>query len=263
MKGPVGQHRDLWEDGLAAGQSRFEAARLLRTKYGYVELARALLEVAARDDVAAKVELGYAYRYGDWDVCENFEESFRWFKEAAQAGSGRAMVEESYCYDAGWGCKQKVEKGALWIEKAIASGDELAVVTRLGRRSGMDKGKTLAAMFKSAKEGDRYAQCDLAGNLREGNALATTAAYWFTQSAEQNHSRAQFVLGEAYEHGSGVPRDLAKAFYWYERAAIQGHVESMHMVCKGYSMKWVQPDALRAYEACRQGRKHFGERLVR
>jgi hypothetical protein len=68
----------LWEDGLAAGQSRFEAARLLRTKYGYVELARALLEVAARDDVAAKVELGYAYRYGDWGVCENFEESFRW-----------------------------------------------------------------------------------------------------------------------------------------------------------------------------------------
>jgi TPR repeat protein len=259
MEGPVGQQRDIWEDGPVAGQSRFEAARLLRTKYGYVELARALLEVAARDDVAAKVELGNAYRYGDWGVCEDLKQSFAWFKEAARAGSARAMVELSYCYDVGWGCKKKVEKAALWTEKAIASGDELAVVTSLGHRSGMDedKEKAFAAMLNRAEKGDRYAQCDVAAIVRDGGrpGAAATAARWFMQSAEQNHTRAQRLLAEAYEKGIGLPCDLAAAFYWYERAAIQGHVESMHLVCKGYAMKWVQPDALRAYDWMRRAAK--------
>ena len=37
------------------------------------------------------------------------------------------------------------------------------------------------------------------------------------------HAWSQFVLGEIYEEGEHVPRDLKKAALWYRRAAEQGH----------------------------------------
>jgi TPR repeat protein len=37
--------------------------------------------------------------------------------------------------------------------------------------------------------------------------------------AEQGDLKAQFNIGLMYENGDGVPKNMAKAFEWYERAA--------------------------------------------
>jgi TPR repeat protein len=52
---------------------------------------------------------------------------------------------------------------------------------------------------------------------------ARRAAEYFQTLAEQQWSVAQNRLGEMYEQGLGVPRDLDLAVSWYERAAEQGH----------------------------------------
>ena len=44
--------------------------------------------------------------------------------------------------------------------------------------------------------------------------------------ADQGDAWAQLNLGAAYDNGIGVPRDLEKAIYWYQKAAEQGLAEA-------------------------------------
>ena len=44
-----------------------------------------------------------------------------------------------------------------------------------------------------------------------------------TKSAEQGEIQAINNLGAMYFNGEGVTQDYAKAIYWYEQAASQGH----------------------------------------
>ena len=41
-----------------------------------------------------------------------------------------------------------------------------------------------------------------------------TAAKYYTLAAEKGHSQAQYFLGELYEDGKGVEKDLKEAFKW-------------------------------------------------
>lgn len=41
--------------------------------------------------------------------------------------------------------------------------------------------------------------------------------------AERGNVEAQYLLGEMYEEGRGIPKDLTQAKIWYERSAAQGH----------------------------------------
>ena len=45
-------------------------------------------------------------------------------------------------------------------------------------------------------------------------------------AAEQGHAESQFLLGNAYENGHVVMKDLKKALDWYKRAMDQGHIEA-------------------------------------
>ena len=44
-----------------------------------------------------------------------------------------------------------------------------------------------------------------------------------TAAAEAGHPEAQFQLGYCYENGIGVPLNVGKAKYWYDKAADQDH----------------------------------------
>jgi|GEM_PF-4289085 len=41
--------------------------------------------------------------------------------------------------------------------------------------------------------------------------------------AEQGNPEAQYKVGEMYEQGKGVPKDMDKAKEWFKKAAKQGH----------------------------------------
>lgn len=49
---------------------------------------------------------------------------------------------------------------------------------------------------------------------------------WFYRAADQGHPNAQFILGNAYATGLGVPRDYKEAAKWYRKAADQGHADA-------------------------------------
>lgn len=51
----------------------------------------------------------------------------------------------------------------------------------------------------------------------------TQAFYWFSKAAEQGHRRAQHNLGFMYKLGIGVEKDEVQAASWYKKAAEQGY----------------------------------------
>ena len=46
---------------------------------------------------------------------------------------------------------------------------------------------------------------------------------YFTEAAQAGHSDAQYQLGYSYENGIGVPINIGKAKYWYDKASAQGN----------------------------------------
>ena len=50
--------------------------------------------------------------------------------------------------------------------------------------------------------------------------------YWYRKSAEQGRASAQYNLGDRYEYGKGVAKDLQEARKWFAKAVAQGHTNA-------------------------------------
>lgn len=47
------------------------------------------------------------------------------------------------------------------------------------------------------------------------------------EGAEKNNPDAQYALGYMYYYGEGVTENKQKAFYWFNRAALNGHKKAI------------------------------------
>ena len=52
------------------------------------------------------------------------------------------------------------------------------------------------------------------------------AIYWYEKAAVGGHVDAQINLACCYQRGEGVFPDMDKAAYWFEKAAIQGAADA-------------------------------------
>ena len=50
---------------------------------------------------------------------------------------------------------------------------------------------------------------------------------WFRKAADQGDAVAEFLLGNQYAIGKGVPQDYSEAMIWFRKAAEQGHPRAM------------------------------------
>ena len=67
------------------------------------------------------------------------------------------------------------------------------------------------------------------------------AAMWFTSYAEEGIAEAQYNLAVLYERGDGIPKDDAKAFELYRRAAAQKFAEAKFNLGVMHHMGWGTP----------------------
>ena len=61
------------------------------------------------------------------------------------------------------------------------------------------------------------------------------AAKWHRRAAERGYAPAQFSLGLAYAHGTGLAKDEAAAVEWYRKAAKQGHAKARYNLGVAYA----------------------------
>ncbi len=53
---------------------------------------------------------------------------------------------------------------------------------------------------------------------------------YFLTKAKAGDANAEFIVGNRYETGNGVPQDSKKAYEWYEKAAAQGNQPAQDML---------------------------------
>jgi len=98
---------------------------------------------------------------------------------------------------------------------------------------------TMFRSFKArAEKGDAVAQFSLGNCYENGNGVAKNldeAANWWRKAADQGHPNAQFKTGLCYESGIGVPRDFVQAVSWYRKAAAQGDADAQNNLGKCYA----------------------------
>lgn len=84
-----------------------------------------------------------------------------------------------------------------------------------------------------AERGNPIAQYNLGDSYENGVGISrnvTEAAKWYRLAAEQGHSGAQDALGRLYENGLGVTLDFGEAMKWYSLAAAQKNLLAQYHV---------------------------------
>jgi TPR repeat protein len=82
-----------------------------------------------------------------------------------------------------------------------------------------------------AEQGNAIAQHNMARLYANGLGVPKDidkALYWYDKSTAQGYAPAEFGLGLMYSSGDGVPKDPVKAAYWWQKAADQGNAKAQH-----------------------------------
>lgn len=104
-----------------------------------------------------------------------------------------------------------------------------------------------------AEQGDAKAQAILGEMYGSGSGVPqdlAKAAFWYRKAAGQGQVRAQTYLGGMYQRGAGVRQDDMEAAFWFHNAAEQGHGEALYTL--GGMYRWgqgaIQADPVQAYK---------------
>lgn len=79
------------------------------------------------------------------------------------------------------------------------------------------------SMEKKAESGEKGSQLGLAGNYEKGNGVPrddAKAAFWYRKAADQGSNIAKIALARMYAEGRGVPKDEKEAIRLYIEAQI-------------------------------------------
>lgn len=99
----------------------------------------------------------------------------------------------------------------------------LGTLYKTGLKIKKDEEKAKIYFSLAAKAGDINAQYEVAELYDVPSQLQQhdQALFWYGSAAAGGSIKAQSKLGEKYAAGLGVPKDLIKAFHWYNKAAQQ------------------------------------------
>ena len=84
-----------------------------------------------------------------------------------------------------------------------------------------------------AESGDAKAQNILGEMHNSGSGVPhdpVKAAYWYRKAAEQGHGSAQTSLGVMHERGIGVTQNDKEAAAWFHKASEQGYAEAQYVL---------------------------------
>ena len=198
------------------------------------EAVRWFRKAAAQGNRNAQSYLAEAYFAGT-GVPQDDAKSARWAERAAEQGDTKSQFLIGWMYEQGRGVAQDEVAAARWYRKAAENGNtdamcNLAVLYSSGRGVLQDEKAALEWFRKAADQDHPTAQYAL--GMYYSSAGADTdpkAAFrYYQKAAEGGHANAMVRLGAAYENGTGVGQDYAKARAWYEKAMEAGDVEGQY-----------------------------------
>ena len=151
----------------------------------------------------AQYELGYDFLAGEDGTLQDYKQAKQYLEKSALQGMPNAQYCLGWLYDYALGVDPDKQIAKHWYEKAIANGSEEAQTA-------------LDAMLKDG----------LHGKKMDVTAIKTFEG--LLQKAEKTQaSEDQYAVANAYGWGKGVAKSYQKSYEWLEKAAKQGHVQSI------------------------------------
>ena len=180
-----------------AGSSLDERKESTSAKSNYASVSQEFenyLIKAQEGDINAQYQLGSIYSTGRNGIEKDDGKAHSWYLKAAESGHVFAMYYLAWMYKRGQGVKEDPEKAFYWFEKA-------------------------------AEKGNVYAICNVGDCYQKGYYVKrdfVKAAEWYKKG--EHSSICCLALGELYELGNGVEKDLERALHYYEIAEVLGGV---------------------------------------
>jgi hypothetical protein len=88
-----------------------------------------------------------------------------------------------------------------------------------------------------AEKGDVRAQRSMGKLYEKGRGVDrdfTAAFKWYLPAAEKGDAESQYRVSVAYGYGLGAPKDEALALQWLQKAAANGQKRAQKSLAKGY-----------------------------
>ncbi|MDO9629802.1 MAG: tetratricopeptide repeat protein [Acholeplasmataceae bacterium] len=154
--------------------------------------------------------------------------AFEWFMVAAKQGHTESEYYVGLYYQNGKGVPQNIEQAVYWLEKAAVKKDKNALyhLAMILIKEEMKDYKTIAKLLEQAAALDHpHAQYNLAVMYQKGDGVPQNmqkSFFWYEKAAGANLAIAQYNLGMIYFEGSIVEKDEAKAKELWQKAADQG-----------------------------------------
>ena len=142
-------------------------------------------------------------------------------KERAKLGDAEEQFRLGVMYASGEGATEDDAEAVQWFRLAAKQGHadaqfNLGVMYANGEGVPEDDAEAVKWFRLSAEQGHDEAQFSLGVIYRDQGVpeYAVEAIKWYRLSAEQGNAWAQFELGEMYHSGTGVIKDVVKAYMW-------------------------------------------------
>lgn len=175
-------------------------------------------------------------------------------QKRADSGDASAQFALGRAYESGNGPPRRADQAAMWYRKAAEQGNEkaqnsLGVLYWLGDGVEKDKAEAVRWYRKAARQGNATAMFNLGAAYYNGegvNVSDTLAYAWFLLSSEAGNSSGQdaanrsqgehgpaafgeacLAIGQMYEKGEDLPKNLQWAAAWYRKAVEQRNNEAM------------------------------------
>ncbi|WP_188750763.1 tetratricopeptide repeat protein [Marinobacterium zhoushanense] len=147
----------------------------------------------------------------------------------AKEGDPAALNLLGQMYENGWGVDADVEMAQRYYERGARQGhldsvNSLRALKNKAYKAEFDKIKP------AADAGDADAQNRIGEMYEFGQGVKRDidqAFSWYQKAADQGNVTAWHNLGRCYNFGTGVEQNYATAEEWYRKAAAQGHQEAM------------------------------------
>lgn len=235
--GGMAQHagESLYWQFIAAKMGSSSAAETLKNAqenspqlYASVEKFLTDLKAAQEGDGPARLAVGEAYLTGQ-PVLQNTEEAEKWLTLAWQENKlAQAGLLLAQAYQDG-ALANAAKANLVWNELAnqAYAPAQYALGEKAYRNGHYDD--AFAWFSNAAAGGHAQGQYMTGFMLMQGKGTAVSvplAVTFFRSAAEQDEEAAQYVLGQIYWKGLGVPQDKKAGQLWLEKAALHGNQEA-------------------------------------
>jgi len=177
----------------------------------------------------APVSADYISRAQDAIDAADYKTALKELSVAVKEGKPAATNLMGKIYQNGWGVHADMDLAKSYYKKGANTG-HIDSVNSLRALDDIEYLKELSAIKEKALEGNATAQNRLGEMYEYGFGLKRDLEKAFEQyklAADQGFVTAQHNIGRSYNFGTGIKQDFAVAENWYRIAANKGYNKSM------------------------------------